>query len=394
MKLSDVHAHLSDCRICPTDLPARNALPYLAAFSVLTRIEGVPLLVYDNAGTAFAQCFPKTSMPSSATAHFGSDVAGYNSWRNLILDALLLSAGAQVDTDAWDGLRRVARICRGRAFANRLYHVSSRVPQGTPPRNLTSLIALEIDSSLTGQDSRSFRQGLGAIDALQDEALAQKIGILPPATIGKLPKLTDHLRHFPLPPALAEFWTGARSTDQNALSFVWRIARLACVFTDADNPTPATFFADGRDKHLADLDPQDFGLRRPSRGTYWTYLSRLSCRFRSLGGVGLPKGLTEVERRWSEVKSLALQHAAFSSARVRNLAAVSTPAINEELSPSELAPEWFKGKIATLSGAKRRAFLSACYLIDELRAVSVDELHLFPPEGTGVQRQRKRQQQG
>lgn len=394
MKLSDVHARLTDGRICPADLPARNALPYLAALSVLTRIEGVPLFVYDNAGTAFAECFPKTTMPSSATAHFGSDVAGYNSWRNLILDALLLSGGAQVDTDAWDGLRRVARICRGRAFANRLYHVSSRLPQGTTPKNLNSLMAFEIDASLTGQDSRSFRQGLGALDALHDEALARRVGILPPSMIGKLPKLTDHSRHCPLPPDLSEFWTGASSPDQNALSFVWRIARLAGVFTEADNPTPATFFADGRGKHLADLDPQDFGLLRPSQKTYCIYLRRLSCRFRSLGGVGLPDGVNEVEQRWSEVKNLALQHSAFSMARVGNLAAVSTPAINQELSPPELAPEWFKGKIATLSGAKRRSFLSACYLIDELRAVSADELHLFPPEGTGVQRQRKRQQQG
>ncbi|UWQ48974.1 hypothetical protein K3720_13730 [Leisingera caerulea] len=390
MKLADVHACLSDGRLNPSGLPAGIALPYLTAFSILAKITGVPLFVFDSAGAAFAARYPKNALPAEAEAYFKGDVAAYNSWRNLILDAQLLAVRGLVDCDAWDGLRRVARICRGRAFATRLYHVSSRIPEGLLPWDIDRELAVRIDAALAGQGRSSFRQGLGALDALHREALAREAGLLPPAKIGRLPKLTDHAAQFQLPPALVKFWQAASSPDRNALSFVWRMARMAGIFSAADDPAPEVFFAGGRGETLAGLDPQDFGLHRPSQNTYGIYLRRLSCRFTQMGGAGLPEGGSQAERRWAELKDLARLDPALSPARVWSLAAISKPAINDGLAPADLEPQWFEARIKELAGPKRRAFLSACYALNELCAAHDGKRHLLPPAGTGVQRQRGR----
>ncbi len=390
MKLADVHACLSDGRLNPSGLPAGIALPYLTAFSILAKITGVPLFVFDSAGAAFAARYPKNALPAEAEAYFKGDVAAYNSWRNLILDAQMLAAGGPVDCDAWDGLRRVARICRGRAFANRLYHVSSRVPEDVLPWDVDRELAIKIDAALADQNRSSFRQGLGAMDALQGEAFARDIGILPPAAIGRLPKFTDHAVSFPLPPALAKFWQTASSPDRNALSFVWRMARMAGVFSAWDNPAPEVFFAGGRGETLAGLDPRGFGLHRPSQNTYGIYLRRLSRRFTQMGGAGLPEGGSQAEQRWAELKDLARLDPALSPARVWSLAAISKPAVKDGLAPADLEPQWFKARIKELAGPKRRAFLSACYVLNDLIATHNGKRHQLPPAGTGVQRQRGR----
>lgn len=390
MKHTDVHARLSDGRLNPSDLPAGTALPYLTAYSILAKITGVPLFAFDSAGAAFGSRYPKNNLPAEAQAYFRGDVAAYNSWRNLILDAQLLAVRGPVDCDAWDGLRRVARICRGRAFATRLYHVSSRVPEGVLPWDIDRELVVRIDAALVGQGRSSFRQGLGALDALHREALARDVGILPPAKIGRLPKLTDHAAQFPLPPELAKFWQAASSPDRNALSFVWRMARTAGIFSAADNPAPEVFFAMGRGESLAGLDPQDFGLHRPSQNTYSIYLRRLSCRFTQMGGAGLSDGGSQTEQRWAELKELARLNPELSSTRVWSLAAISKPAVKDGLAPADLDPKWFEARVRELAGPKRRAFLSACYVLNDLSAADDGKRHLLPPAGTGVQRQRGR----
>ena len=216
------------------------------------------------------------------------------------------------------------------------------------------------------------------------------VRVLPSAMIGRLPKLTDHAEQFQLPPALVKFWQAAISPDRNALSFVWRMARMAGVFSAADNPAPEVFFAGGRGETLAGLNPQVFGLHRPSQNTYGIYLRRLSRRFTQMGGAGLPESGSQAERRWAELKGLARLNPELSSARVWSLAAISKPAVQDGLAPADLEPKWFEARVKELAGPKRRAFLSACYVLNDLSAADDGKHHLLPPAGTGVQRQRGR----
>ncbi|MFZ3584858.1 hypothetical protein ACOI1H_22295, partial [Loktanella sp. DJP18] len=318
------------------------------------------------------------------------DARTYNSWRNLILDVSVLAEPSIVDVDPWDTLRRVARICRGRSFANRLYYASSKVSSDTDPWHLDRELALVIDGGLSGQDRRSFRQGLGAMDALHDETLAKGAGVLTPRPVEGLPKFTDHSVEYPIPASLESFWNALAAADRNALSFVWRMGIMADIFTLCDTPNPNEFFAEGRGAAFFRLDPITFGLARPSRQTYSIYLHRLSHRISLMGGVALSKSVCDIESLWRELRELAQATPEISPARVGNLATLKTLAVRDGLSPANLDPEWVAVQIAGLPLQKRRALESACYTINDLCSTYGPEHQLLPARGTGIERQRNR----
>jgi len=134
MLFATIHAQLRDRQIDPSCLPEGDALPYLSAFSILCRIEGVPLMILSFEGTDFSCRFPKSQIPRDAETHFGGDLATYRSWRRLILDAQLIAEPCLVDSDPWDTIIRVARICRGAAFSSRIYQIV-RAPACRPERH-------------------------------------------------------------------------------------------------------------------------------------------------------------------------------------------------------------------------------------------------------------------
>ncbi|MGR3454605.1 hypothetical protein [Pseudooceanicola sp.] len=295
-----------------------------------------------------------------------------------------------VDSDPWDTVIRVARICRGPTFSSRLYHVSSRVPTCTLPGALDRQRAIEIDAELSGQDKASFRQGLGAMDALQAEGLAQRTGLLPRQKVGLLPKPSDHRTRYPLAPRLARVWEEMPASVKPALVFAWRMAILGEVFGIEDDPNFFDFLAEDRARALLALRTETFGITRPSQNTYDIYLQRLGQFSISLGGRGLPGNVCSVEKQWIALRELAKQHATFSPARVGNIASISTPAKLEGLTPRDLTPDWFSARIAGLPVAKRRAFESGCYVIDELVAAHGQSVDFLPLQGTGVRRRRLR----
>lgn len=390
MELMTVHTKLVAKELDCSLLPAGGAFPYLTAMSILTRVSGVPLAASRLNGEGFSRRYPKSTIPEEARVYFKSDVSTYNSWRNLILDVTFLADPGIVDHDPWETLQRAARICRGRAFASRLYHVRSRVGSGILPWELDRKQAVDIDARLSGQDRLSFRQGLGAMDALQKEELALRARVLPAVPLGKLPKSSDHFAEFPIPSSLEEFWNAASDTDRNALAFVWRMGVMAGIFSLSDNPRPDDFFAAGRGAVFLELDPGDFGLRRPSKNTYRVYLQRLSFRLSSQGGMALPDEHSDVEKKWLELRDLARSQPGLSAARIGNLAAISTPAIRDGIPPADLDPNWIVARLAELPAQKGRAFRSACYTINELSDAHGTESGLLPIEGTGVVRQRVR----
>jgi hypothetical protein len=305
---------------------------------------------------------------------------------------MLVAEPCIVDVNPWDTFRRVARICRGRSFSNRIYYVSSKVSFGTDPWHLDRKLALSIDSGLVGQERRSFRQGLGAMDALQEEVLAQCAGVLPPRPVRGLPKLNDHWVEYPIPSSLEPFWISLAGPDQNSLSFVWRMAVMADIFALSDTPSLTEFFADGRGAELLQLDPITFGLAQPSRQTYKVYLNRLSHQISSVGGAALSAPVCEIESLWCELRELAQATPELSTARVSNLATIKSLAVRDGISPANLEPEWIVAQLSKLSSQKRRALESACYTINDLCKRYGMEHKLLPHHGTGIKRQRSRSQ--
>lgn len=390
MRFALIYEQLKHRTFDSRSLPEGDPLPYLTAFSILCRIEGVPLMVLSFEGNDFASRFPKSRIPLEAKAHFGGDLAFYRSWRRLMLDVQLIAEPGLVDCDPWDTVIRIARICRGTAFAGRLYHVSSRVPSGMQPARLDRTCAMNIDADLFGQDRASFRQGLGALDALQAEGLAQRTGLLPSHEIGRLPKPSDHRIRFPLGARLARVSEEAPASLRPALAFAWRMAILGEVFDHNDDPDLFEFLSEDRARALMALRTETFGIERPSQNTYDIYLQRLGQYSLSLGGRGLPETVCPVDRQWAELRMLAKRDGNISPARVANIAAISTPAKLEGLMPRDLTPDWFANKIAGLPAEKRRAFQSGCYVIDELVAAHGQSEEVLPGHGTGLRRQRRR----
>ncbi|SEL62669.1 hypothetical protein SAMN05444413_11240 [Roseivivax marinus] len=389
MLFATIHSKLKDRQIAPSSLPERDPLPYLTAFSILCRIEGVPLLVLPFEGTDFSSRFPKSRMPENSAKHFRGDLAFYQSWRRLILDAQVIAEPGLVDCEPWDTIIRVARICRGADFSSRLYHVSSRVPTDTLPIALDRQCAIELDADLSGQDRASFRQGLGALDALHDESLAKRTGLLPEHKVGSLPKPSDHRTRYPLAPRLARVWEEMPAAVKPALVFAWRMAILGRVFSLEDDPSFFELMSEDRARALMALRTEAFGIKRPSQNTYSIYLQRLGQFCISLGGGGLPGDVCPVEQQWIALRALAKKHGTFSPGRVANIAAISTPAKLEGLTPRDLTPDWFSTRIAGLPAEKRRAFQSGCYVIDELSAAFGRSVDVLPVHGTGVRRQRR-----
>ncbi|GGC24170.1 hypothetical protein GCM10011363_45830 [Marivita lacus] len=389
MLFANIHAKLKDRQIAPSSLPERDPFPYLTAFSILCRIESVPLMVLRFEGTDFSKRYPKSKMPADAATHFRGDLSLYRNWRRLILDAQLIAEPGLVDSDPWDTIIRVARICRGAAFSSRIHHVSSRLPTGTSPIAVKRLRAIEIDSNLSGQNKASFRQGLGALDALQVEGLAQRTGLLPERKVGTLPKPSDHRTRYPLAPRLTRVWEKMPAAVKPALVFAWRMAVLGEVFDLEDDPGILQFMSEGRARALTALRPENFGINRPSQDTYAIYLQQLGQFCLSIGGSGLPDRASAVDQEWVILRALAKQLKIFSPARVGNISAVSTPARRDGLAPRDLTPAWFSNKRASLAAEKRRAFESGCFVIDEMAEVYGQSIDVLPPNRTGLSRQRR-----
>ena len=389
MLFATIHSQLKNRQIAPSSLPERDPLPYLTAFSILCRIEGVPLMVLPFGGTDFSSRFPKSNIPTRYATHFGGDLVCYRSWRRLILDAQVIAEPGLVDCEPWDTIIRIARICCGADFSSRIYHVSFRLPAGTLPSALDRQWAIEIDADLSGQDRASFRQGLGALDALHSEGLAKRTGLLPEHKVGTLPKPNDHRTRYPLAPRLARLWEEMPAAVKPALAFAWRMAVLGGVFDVEDDPSLFEFMSDDRTRALMALCPEVYGIKRPSRATYRIYLKRLGHFCSSLGGSDLPESECAIDQAWSALRMLAKQHGTFSPARVANISAISTLAKREGLAPRDLTPEWFSTKRASLPAKKRRAFESGCYVIDEIPAAYSESVDVLPVHGTGVHRQRR-----
>lgn len=370
MQLDDIRTALEGNR-----LGHPNAVACRAQLDLLEVIVDAPLAAIHLDAPGFAQRFPRDDIPDGVAVHFPRQTKkAYLTFRNLILDAQMLAAPGNVDNDPWASLRRATRLARGRIQANRLYHLSARIPPGTAPQDVTRDLAMEVDRSLEVADRLSFRNGLGACDALQDWSLVVRTGFLPTHRIGRLPAVKDHMVHAPLPSQLSALRDAADRPTQNAVDFLWRLSMEAgCVAPGAD---PALADIAGALEGLTDLDPASFGMPGTKR-TVQKYLPQFRAVLRK-AGVLVPTDA--VKAAWTEL--LAAARAAGLQTDV--LSYVAVRAKSERLRPVDLTPAWFAAIEAGLSGPQRSGFRQACFRLDALRPAI--PARLLPPQPTGLAR--------
>lgn len=383
MTYADVFTRLSG-ETPPEHLkPAGAPFAIATALTLLTRIVGVPLFALDCPPPKLAQMFPGDRVPEAAVPVFGRELTRYQAWRRLLLDCQLLETGCAVDPDPIAGLQRLARIYISRNAQNPFYYLRTVLPEGISPCQLDRELAIALDRELSGSCRQAYRASLSVMDRLQDHPIAKSTGLLPEERIGSIPKERDHVAFAPLPEPLKSEYDALPRIDQNAIAFVYRIARMEGLFSADQAIGVSELGAPDVVSLLQVVDPANHGFTRPSRAMYLRYVKQVE--FRKNGGVKkcyLPPE-DPVERDWkrlfNEVREKVM------SPVPAHLSYVAKSAKLDGLRPCDLTRQWCRETERSLPVKRASGFRSGCYRLDDLHGTGVSQ-DLLPPEGTGIHR--------
>lgn len=366
--------------------PAGTPFQLATHLSLLQKIERVPLLGLTYTAADLCNRFPHEVVPLHAQAVFKKELTRYWGWRRAIFDLYLLDMGKPADMEDIAALTRIARL----EFATEK-HKELSILRGMLPANLricdlNAEKALALDKSLDPKNRAPFRRALSVMDHLQTSQLAQGVKhLLPKEKIGQLPAPSSHVYNAPLPPKLAAQFANGGASLKAAIPFAYRFAVLIKTLSDGDDPTLEELALVL--KPMFELDPADYGFRRPNKATFQTYIKRIwDCS--SLGPYVGISTLSPVQEAWAKLRKQLRAHG--KSDMVQGTYFVSKYAISDGLSPHELSPTWFQNTDQRLSGAARRAFRSGVFVIDDM--IQCDDLpgHLLPQSPSGITRMRNK----
>ena len=358
MSFQEIHDALRAAEVVPDDrFAAIEPRAARVAFEMLAAVTGLPLAAIDVPPPGLSERFPKTAVPEDAARLFGGDRTRYQAWRRQLLDASMLAMRVPVDSDPWDGLRRVARLAHGKLKANLLYNLGKHFPD-TAPAAMTLAQAIEIECGLSGAERASFRNGWSVVASLQDDPLATDIGVLP-ERLDPLPAPSRLNPHLPLPPKLGA--VAGAVLDETAATWCWTLAVAAGIVKADADPEPATAFSPEAWKRLTKVDPGSHGVDL-SMSTFAIYRGRFA-RTLIAAGAADPR-MNPVEAAWRRLTragKLLGRSGTF-------LSAVTPQAKADGLRPRDLTGEWFISQIAAAPTKRRSNAIRncACHL-DRLR---------------------------
>lgn len=375
MTLAEIFAALDARQPVPAALSAgAHPIAIRSALALLAPIIGLQLAAIDLPPPSFSVRFPKDAVPDEAAGVFGRELSRYRAWRRVILDAQLLATRRVVDHDPWDALRRVTRLVTGASEVAALYALGSRMP-GLAPRDLSFARAVATQERLSGTERATFRRAYVIIGQLHDHELATGLGILPPR-LGPLPRRERLPEHPPVPPKLAEF--AVESGVEVPAVHCWTIAvRAGLVPADSD-PDPASAFPPEIWARLAAADPRVHGMELLP-GTMAGYRQRLA---HALTQAGAPDPrVCPIPGAWRALKSAIRRR----GRRADGLSAVSLPATQDGLRPSDITPQWISALLARETDRLRRnAIRSAAMLLDTLGEDASIPAELLARQPTGI----------
>ena len=355
-----------------------NRTAAIAALDLLASLHDLLLVALDLDAPKFALAYPQDHVPIIARPVFKGEVRRYRMFRNTILDCQMIADPGDVDGAPWSSLRRVVRLCLW-VGDNTIYGVTSVLPAGITPADVTRDLALSIDMTLEGTKRTWFRRGLSILDDLHDHELARRTGLLPTERIGRFPKMTDHAAIEPLPPTLRALRDAAQRPARNAIDSLWRLAVVAGVFRRGEDPSLDDLCR--RYPDVANLDPSKFGLALDERARR-SYLT-------GLAGALVAAGCTDPRVSPPGAAWRALKRSVRAvGGKPQRLDVVAAAAMRDGLGPGDLAPAWFAKRLVQPQLATS-AFRIGAVLLDALRDDDRVPQALLPAEPTGVKRLRR-----
>ena len=360
-------------------LQVGNRTAAMAALDLLATLHDRPLAALDLEAPKFALAYPRDRVPDIARPAFKGGLQRYRMFRNTILDCQMIADPGDVDGAPWSSLRRVARLCLS-AGENPIYGVTSVLPEGITPADVTRDFALSIDMTLEGTKRTRFRRGLRIVDDLHDHDLARRTGLLPPERFGRLPKATDLAAMEPLPPKLRALRDAAPRSTRNAIHFFWRLAVVAGVFRQSEDPSLHDLCR--RYPDVATLDPSEFGLalHERKRRIYLTdvagAMAAAGCRDPRVSPPGAA---------WRALKRAVRA----VGAKPERLNVVAAAAMRDGLGPADLTSAWFAKRLAQPQQMATSAFRMDAVLLDAFRGDDRIPQALLPAEPTAVKRLRR-----
>lgn len=367
MTLMTLHTR---CEHLPDNDPLRlTASPFViqTTLSLLTKIVGLPLIAIAETPAELAARFPPDEVPQEAESVFGRDRSRYRSWRQTLLDALLIHTKSHIDTDDLAGLRRLSRLFIRPTAVNPLYYIPKFVPCEMSVRELSADVARSIDSDLSGQDRVIFRALASVLDHLQDVETARATGLLPREKLN-LPKSYDHFEFIHMPEQLRVIREQAPRNVQNALDFCYRFSVVSGLLVDGEDAALTDLTKPSFLKALRDLDPAEFGFQRPSKSTFEQYIKRMDAYARR--GVHKRDIVPDdpIEAAWWQLSKFIRDHfGKFPDEAV----VVRKLALTDGLAPGDLTHSWFRTHEGELEGSKRSQFRRSAFFYDRLQELAL-----------------------
>lgn len=363
MRLSETHAAIEAGQLLSED----QAFVTLVAIEHLARIEGIPVSGLDFSAPLFGIRHPyhRKDLRGSWAGR-----AQYLSWRNLILNAQMLSAPGDTDADPWLSLGRAERLYMEKRSAT-LYSLRNFLATETRPRDLTNTILIETFCKLPVERQNQFRAGVNSFRRLFKNDIALQTGLLPPTCPDRLPRNSELMA----PPMSLEIAalksTGNVLNANTAINYVNRLAVTGGLL----NGTTDTL--DDLRRALPRLPlPADVGLEDMDPKLLNAYLSKV----RRVAG-GRDFRLAVVGQAWADLRAAARAEGCDTSL----LWALGKPATARNLFPWDISETAALAIIASYSHSSMWSQCRrGCEQFDALRGKVPSDF--LPPVPIGIRR--------